>query len=145
MKSSIIYLGIALVTFSNVITATGQQSDINNRLVQLAFVDGNIKEHRSSSEIIKNEKTLISSETDLITVPTYQKTMEEIIAENNQITENVLNVTPTEKTEIEVILEMNRINNEKTIEEIISEDNLITENEFANNKQPVAVIKPKEL
>ncbi|WP_313804153.1 hypothetical protein [Flavobacterium sp.] len=144
MKSSIIYLGIALITFSNVITATGQQSEINNRLTQLAFADGNVKENRSSSETTKNEKALVSSEIELITFPTYQKTMEEIIAENNQITENVLNTTPTEKTEIEVILEMNRINNEKTMEEIISEDNLIIENDFSN-KQPIAVIKPKEL
>ena len=145
MKTSIIYLGIALVTFTNVISALGQQQHNEDCLTQV------VQSHEGSkgSQTDKKEKTPIYFEPQIIEVPVYQKTMAEIIAENNQIIESTLIPEETKKEIayddlLNFTIDNQPLVNEKTIEEVIEQNNQIIESPTSNKMYPIVLTKPKK-
>jgi len=155
MKKSIIYLGIAVILFSNVISALNCQQSFNNEYFGLtqnipsiqntdATANGNSLIGKKSTGVGGDNSNIISEE---IVVNPYQKTMEEIIAENNQIIESDLPKEVTETTSEEdeqirlsIISAQGSVCSEKTTEEIIMEDRQIIESPVFN-EIPLYAIK----
>ncbi|ESU21007.1 hypothetical protein FCR2A7T_07800 [Flavobacterium cauense R2A-7] len=149
MKKSIIYSGIALLTFTNVITALAQQSFLKdegltqtvaaNKLVSSNKHNSNPFEKRNGND---NETPATSNE-ETILVPVYEKTIEEIIAENNRIIESNLSTeeyreeTTTEDFPIIITAEESPVNYEKVMEERILQDNQIIESQLSNAVTPI--------
>ncbi|MET0759917.1 MAG: hypothetical protein ABWZ56_05825 [Flavobacterium sp.] len=175
MKNSIIYLGIALLTITNSITASNvRQSFIKN---DASFFSN--KEY--SAEIIDSKEIVTETSNgnystikvfslvedtaifnpDTIVFNAYERTIEEIIAENNKIIEssisNEVSFLYIEKPIEEVIAENNQITEspvsteiqplqiEKAIEEIITEDNKIIESTISKEFQPLDFEKIKKI
>lgn len=160
MKNSIIYLGIALVTFTNVLSAANvdqsftqddfkaAQTILSDQEALLASNDVDIKD-----SVNAEDPTLIHMESLAFT--SYEKTMEEVIAENNQITESSISNEMTflfiEKSMEEIIAEDNKIIDspvtsevsllyiERPIEEIIAEDNMIIESTISKEAKPLSL------
>lgn len=142
MKKSFFYLGIAVILFSNVISALNCQQSFNNEnrsLTQNIPSNKNTEVTVNGADSIEKKNTgqggestgVISEE---LLVNLYQKTMEEIIAENNQIIEsNQLNavdepVTEDDQVSLSIIsAEVGPVYSKKTTEEIIMEDRQIIE------------------
>ncbi|ESU18626.1 hypothetical protein FCR2A7T_29260 [Flavobacterium cauense R2A-7] len=149
MKKSIIYLGIAVILFSNVISALNCQQSFNNENLSLTQ---NIQSIENTDATIGKNSTGGGGDTssvisDEIVVNPYQKTMEEIIAENNQIIESDLpnEVTETtseedEQIRLSIISVQGPVYTEKTTEEIIMEDRQIIESPVFN-EIPLYAIK----
>lgn len=151
MKKSIIYLGIALLTFTNVITALAQQSFIKEEGLAQMTASNKIQSNNpfekrnndnSGNPVSKNEET--------VSIPTYQKTIEEIIAENNQIiesnlsTEEYLEETNTEDFPIIITAEESPVDYEKVMKERILQDNQIIESQVLNAITPIVSGKSKK-
>lgn len=165
MKNSIIYLGLALVTFTNVISASNaRQSIIRNEV-------SSSKNKEYAAEVIDSKKigTEVSAynystgkvfspieeeaifNPDMVLHTDSQKSIEEIIAENNTIIEssisNEISFLYLEKSPEEIVAEDNQIIQstisneisflylEKSIEEIIAQDNQIIESTISNEIQ----------
>lgn len=175
MKNSIIYLGIALLTITNSITA----SNVRQSFIKSDDSSLSIKEHSAavidSKEIVpevvnSNYSTIkifsLVEDTAIFNPETvvfnaYERTIEEVIAENNKIIEtdisNEVSFLYIEKSTEEIIAEDNQIIEstvsnevqplqiEKTIEEIITEDNKIIESTISNEIQPLDFEKIKEI
>ncbi len=149
MKKSIIYLGIAVILFSNVISALNCQQSFNSEDRSLTQ---NIPSNENTDATIGKNSTGGGGDTssvisDEIVVNPYQKTMEEIIAENNQIIESDLpnEVTETtseedEQIRLSIISAQDPVYTEKTTEEIIMEDRQIIESPVFN-EIPLYAIK----
>ncbi|HLF52988.1 hypothetical protein [Flavobacterium sp.] len=175
MKNSIIYLGIALLSITNSITASNvHQSFIKND-------DSSFSTKQHSAEVVDSKVivTEISNDNDstikvfslvedtsifnpdTVVFNAFERTIEEVIAENNQIIENgisnEISFLYIEKSTEEIIAEDNEIIEstistevqplqiEKTIEEIIIEDNKIIESTISNEFQPLDFEKIKEI
>lgn len=143
MKKSINYLGIAVILFSNVISALNCQQSFNNENLGLtkniSLIENTDAPTVNGTDSIEKKDTgnggdsasVISEE---IVVYPYQKTMEEIIEENNQIIEsNLMNevnepVTEDDQVSLSIIsVEDGPVNTTKSTEEIIMEDRQIIE------------------
>ncbi|KGO90220.1 hypothetical protein [Flavobacterium suncheonense] len=149
MKTAVIFLGIALATFTNVTLAADfeQSFEEDNRHPQENF-------QKSSSNISAGFETstlkdidLISSISNLPTAPVHKKTMEEIIAEDNLIIESNLTTAKNtfEDNAIEPVVDLSPISPEKTIEQIILEDSQITESPVLNTKNLILIGTSKEI
>jgi len=149
MKKSVIYLGIALLTFTNVITALAQQTFFEEEtLVQTVTANKLLSSNTHNNGLFEkrnenyNEKTTITNE-ETIVVPVYEKTMEEIIAENNQIIESSLSTaeyleeTNAQDFPIIISAEESPVDYEKVMEERILKDNQIIENQLSNAVTPI--------
>lgn len=160
MKKSIIYLGIAVVAFTNITSALNRQQSFNTEyfsLTQAIQSDESTDAATIGMDSIEKETgkakadvTGINPET-IVSKP-YTKTMEEIIAENNQIIESVLLdelAVQTDETVItaedQIILsiisaEGGPVYTTKSTEEIILEDSRIIESPVTN-AIPLCAIK----
>lgn len=163
MKKSIIYLGIAVVAFTNVTSALSSQQSFNNEYFSLtqsvqseqstdATTTGNDSiEKKSGKEC--GDAGSINPETILSTP--YAKTIEEVIAEDNQIIESEISSDVVENASEESITidnqvidmtissEVGPLYSKKTTEEIIMEDSLIIESPIFNTAQPINAVKIK--
>ena len=150
MKTSIIYLGIALGTFTNVALAVDfeQSFEEDHRNPQ-----GQTPRNATSEGITGTDTSaaknydFTSNASDLPTVPVYQKTMEEIIAEDKQIIES--NLT-TENNKWEdysntLVMELQPVATEKTIEEVILQDSQIIESPVVSPTKQMIVGTSKEI
>ncbi|MEW5677202.1 hypothetical protein ABGT15_12885 [Flavobacterium enshiense] len=146
MKTSITYLGIALVAFTNVALALNcQQSFINDEtsLTESQLLAGKnpvtVNEDHSGDWKSNKEtgKHKNGDPSDVIVFRPYEKSFQEIVEANNQIIENAasseryLSSTEDNLSEEERIIEsinsMKSCLEERTIEEIIIENHKITE------------------
>lgn len=144
MKSSIIYFGIALTTFTNVALALNyQKSPLNEDLNQASTlqsvknIEVSINEGHSRERAGGKENTA-NGPSDVVVFNPYEKTMAEIITEDNLIIENAISndagfsnqksVAEESKSLDEIILaEVYPHYSEKTTEETITEDSKIIE------------------
>jgi hypothetical protein len=129
MKNSILILGIALVSLSNVCKAS---NTINSQVATYqAIVCLNENDTITSNEkiaIAKPELTMDSETFNPETVIGFNtKTVNEIITENDKLTEN------TTSDEIEFIVF------EDSIKDIIAQSNLIIENTVSNDAYPLSI------
>lgn len=134
MKKSIIYLGIISVAFSNVIFASNalNEQQINTlENVQItsftsqneqAAVNYNMATVLYTNKFYTVEEATVFDPRSVIAV--YEKTIQEIVAENNQIIESSLE-------------EVEQLSIETTIEDIIVEDNQIIESTLSNDFYPL--------
>lgn len=151
-KKSFIYLGIAVVAFTNITSALNRQQSVNNEyfsLIQVVQSDETtnattigIDSIEKKTEKAKGDVTGINPET-IVSNP-YTKTIEQIIAENNQIIENVISdevvvktteIAFTEDDQISLSIiseEVGPVYSTKTAEEIILEDCQIIESPVIN-------------
>lgn len=150
MKTSIFYLGIALVTFTNVALAVEleQSLDEDHRNPERQ------NQKNTTSEGIAGFETSVakiydftSNPSDLPTVPVYQKTMEEIIAEDKQIIESDLATVNNKWDDYSntLVLELQPVAAEKTIEQIILEDSQIIESPVAITNKTILIGTSKEI
>lgn len=142
-KSSIIYLGIALGAFTNVALALNyQQASFTEETNQTSmlqsfknFATASDGDH-SRERVGTKENTAVTPE--VIVFNPYEKTIEEVIAEDNLIIEDAIlseidfsteqTVTDENKSLDELLLaQVYPHYNVKTIEEIIAEDSKIIE------------------
>lgn len=151
MKKSIIYLGIALVTFSNVITALAQQSFIKGDcLTQTASSDPIVNKHTLDNHSIEaritsEDEDQANSSLELISITTHQKTVEEIIAENNLIIDSPIVTDQYDLgNQIDISIEDSPVTNDKTIEERILQDSQIIDSQILEVIQPTVLTKPKK-
>ncbi|ESU28893.1 hypothetical protein FLJC2902T_14900 [Flavobacterium limnosediminis JC2902] len=152
MKKSIIYLGIAVLTFTNVISALAQQSFIKeDSLAQTVSSDAGLAGNTQGTHSIERRKIHSANSTpETIVVTTYQKTMEEIIAENNQIIEST--ITPEQCAEagsskdnqIDIAIETIPVCSEKSMEERILQDSQVIESQFLTTLQPITLVKSRK-
>jgi len=157
MKKSIIILGIAVLTFTNVISALAQQSFIQGDSMAQTTTSSNasltgkthgnpLTEKRSANEERDSENVNL----EIIAVTAYQKTMEEIIAENNQIiesivpTEQVAEDNSSQENQINISIEGYSFNGEKAMEDVIAQDSQIIENPVLNASLPITLGKSKK-
>jgi len=167
MKKSIIYLGIALVTFSNVASALNSQQSLlkedlglTQRVQSIQILDANTSGGGNDSIKKRNTKKggdPISIDSESIGFSSYTKTTEEIIAENNQITENNISndvvftcngksIPLADNLIIDSIIsaDISPVCVEKTMEQIILEDSQIIENPILNVVKPINLRKSKK-
>jgi hypothetical protein len=135
MKNQIIYLGIALVLFANVSSASNHLKNVSGLINQKALkVNENLQENfKLTSEPIKQifsviiEEPLLNLEKSINTAFNYS--IQEIIIADNKIIESVT----AENTELIYI--------EKSIEEVILSDNQIIESNIDNEVRPIYLEK----
>jgi hypothetical protein len=156
MKTSIVYLGIAMVVLTSTKAAAGfSKVAKSNTITVVANVDqgdsyiSNSETHKIDAPV--EDQTVINPE--LVLNRTYQSAIEDVIAENNKIIESDL-ATETvslnlEKPIEEIIQENNQIIGsetateirpltiERSIEEVIAEDNAIIESTISTKAQPL--------
>lgn len=155
MKKSIIYLGLALVTFTNVTLALNcQQSFVNEdfNLTQEQQPGKNFQrtvteDHSRDRKGGKESEKQNSDHAELVVFNPYEKTVEEIIAEDMQIIENAISnevqstATGLSETDLSdeaivvesiIALENCRAVNGPTIEQVIAEDSKIVEGTVVN-------------
>ncbi|MGX7668944.1 hypothetical protein [Flavobacterium pedocola] len=167
MKKSIIFLGIASVAFANVTLAINcQQSSVKEETGSTQT-----KQSFESLEAATkgNRLAVVSKDggdpqignSEAIFYKPYQKTVQEIIAEDNQIIENSLSEQPAtpcvEKTSneptsdesqvIESIIAMEAcpLYSKKTIEQVIFDDSQIIENAIVSNVTSLNLGKKKKV
>ena len=153
MKNSIVLLGMALLVF-NMTTAANIAPKVNT--VSVAAVDNEQGDFFSGDNPLEN-RNFAPVEDEVILNPdavmySSEKSIEEIIAENNQITESKITDEGvryfTEKPIETIIQENNRIIEsqdaeirplylDRTIEDQIAEDNAIIESELSAAFQPL--------
>ena len=130
MKKSIIYLGIALVSLSNVSNASNAFRNGKIFLYQeksLLIGIENLEEKKAPKivdETIFNPETVVSVN--------YVKTIEQIITENKSIIED----NTTVNNELVYL--------EKSIEDIINADNQLIESNINNQVEPIYIEKSIE-
>ncbi|CAM3717859.1 hypothetical protein FSS13T_25790 [Flavobacterium saliperosum S13] len=151
MKKSVIYLGIALLTITNVISALAQQSFIKEESLAQTVTSRtnsveNALDNRSSERRDTNEdREAANGNMEIIAVTAYQKTMEEIIAENNLIIEStILTEQDVEDNQLDISIDASPFTSEKTIEERIQQDSQIIESPILNAVQPISLAKSKK-
>lgn len=115
MKNSIFTIGIAFLAFTNVALASGADKNTQNALTHNGIVTC------TGGDLVTAPQTLIDGK--------YEKTMEDIIAEDNRIIES--DIADTGNHELEPVLRG------KTIEEIIAEDNQIIESNVSTTVYPL--------
>lgn len=149
MKNSIIYLGIALVTFTNAALAVDfQQSYTDENLItaNAAQTIVSVGENNGKSSYKAATSKDKDAETITLDIATpYQKTIEEVIAENNQIIESEDSYTANENLNEALFGETVSGEpqfSEQTIEERILQDSQIIESPLLNaieiNNQGIA-------
>jgi hypothetical protein len=153
MKKSIIYLGIALVTFTNVALAFDFQQSEDLSLTNKIQSNERLDVSANSKKAIVRKGTKIGGDPatvapEIISFQPYKKSMEEIIAENNQIIESS---TPeeivTKDCQIDasaIVIEIEPSFTGKTMEEIILEDSKIIESTILIDAQAINVGKSKK-
>ena len=141
MKKSIIYLGVLALTFSNVVLASKSNLSFQEEDV-LAISNSNKALVNNSAFAIKDT---ILPELNIMEAKSYQKSIEEIINENNDITES----QPLEAAYIDscildqysvftiTIDKVQFVSTQKTIDQIIEEDNQIVDNTDATEILPL--------
>jgi len=145
MKNSIVYIGIALVSLSNICNAANLVDKQTNSFQAEILEESNIS---NGTETFKfnyaNRDTTSLEVIESVHTNKMEKTTDELIAEDNAITENNIS-NETQALDFEII-NRNSINDEviecanfckieKTPEELIAEDNAITENNLSNETQ----------
>ena len=169
MKNLIIYSGIALVVLANIFNITlfkneietSQESRKESKVAQdlktefsnskKLATSNNESEFKSRTLFLRNFPTATVNTTIrgeepvvVISINKRNKTADELIAEDNLITENdISNETQALDFDIingntngdEVIEFVNYSKIEKTADQLIAEDNLITENNISNETQ----------
>jgi enoyl-[acyl-carrier-protein] reductase (NADH) len=132
MKKSIIYLGVLALTFSNGVLASNGSFNFQEK--------GQVVLSSSDNALVNNVASLakdtLLADIDVIVAESYEKSLEDVIKENNDITE----YQPMEVAYIESsILDQYNVFNitidgiqfaskEKTIDQIIEEDNQTIDN-----------------
>lgn len=150
MKKSIIYSGIALLTFTNVITALAQQSFLKDEGLTQTVAANKLVSNPFENRNGNDSGTPASSNEEIILVPAYEKTIEEIITENNQIIESNLSTGEyleeknAEDFPIIITVEESPVNYEKVMEERILQDNQIIESPVLNAITPIVSGKSKK-
>ena len=144
MKSTIIYLGVfALTVFTNCNAESGVKKEIfnqNKQEITKLFL-GN-EQNESLVATIDDSKIKLLKDTNVAEekVVTYTRTIEEVIAEDNLITESSeeeVQVTPFDESVLKVIAEDNKITESATSVEMIPLDF-----EFINQKvMPIVKIQ----
>ena len=143
---SIIYLGIALGTFTNVALALNEQqtsfNEDSNQASTLQVIKNiaisSAEEHSRERRGGKHNADASNVQADVIVFNPYEKTIEEVIAEDNLITENALSGKTdfsTEQTKADesksldelLLAQVYPLYSVKTAEEIIAEDSKIIE------------------
>ncbi|WP_293894724.1 hypothetical protein [Flavobacterium sp.] len=119
MKSSIIFLGLVALSFTNANATTEFENQV---LDQQEFASLNV-ENASHNELLNETDTTVFNPNSVITT-TYVKTIEDVIAENKLITENIeQDVQPLPL--------------ENAIEDRIAEDNQIIESTISTEFYPL--------
>jgi hypothetical protein len=141
MKKSIIYLGVLALTFSNIVSASDSNLSFQQEEVMAISNSDEVLVHNSVFAI----KDTILPELNIMVAKSYQKSIEDIINENNDITES----QPLEAAYIEsAILEQYNVftiaidkiqfvSTEKTIDQIVEEDNQIVNNNEVTESLPL--------
>ena len=151
MKKSIVYLGVALVAFTNVASASNFNSLTATESRQINYFEAGILDENNISVGTQTSNfygvNRDSVEIDIIESANkskIEKSTDELFAEDNAITENnISNETQALDFEIinrhsindEIVEWVTASKNEKTPEELIAEDNAITENNLSNETQ----------
>ncbi|WP_298221059.1 hypothetical protein [Flavobacterium sp.] len=155
MKNSIVLLGMAVLVFN--LTTAANTSKAINKTVTIATEDQGALFSTENNPLEKRNFAPVEDQAILnpaaVIGTTYEKSIEEIIAENNQITEDQITdegVFYFEAPSIEnIIQENNKIIEsqdtaeirplylERTIEDQIAEDNAIIESNVANILEPL--------
>ena len=133
MKKSIIYLGIALVSLSNVCNASNGFSNERNILDQ-DFQEKSLSiENKNSAP--KNYPAIVAESTfnpEIIIPMKSENKMEQTIAENNSIIES------------KIIYNNDLFYIEKSVEDVILADNQLIESEINNQSEPIYIEKSIE-
>jgi len=139
MKNSVLCIGIALVSLTNVCNAANGVGIKGNSVVQKTSLTSTWTLASSNYNYSLTEYEVIESGcTNKI-----EKTIDELIAEDNAITENnfsndtqVLNFEIINESDVFEVIESVQANiTEKSADQFIAEDNAITENNISNNVQ----------
>ena len=137
MKNSVLFIGIALVTITNVCNASNLISIKSNSLAKI-----NMSNTAEAFELNSKSNLLVNEIIESVNANKIYKTINEFIAEDNTITENnfsnetqVLDFEINKLDVFEVIESANFIKIEKTADQLIAEDNAITENNITNDTQ----------
>ncbi|PKB18583.1 hypothetical protein [Flavobacterium sp. 5] len=129
MKNSVLILGIALVSFSNICNAKSTVSLSNNLIQNFIFSDDNAE--TKINEVTKIVKPSMFENVDVFnpeTVIAYSpKTAKEIIAEGDKIIDN--------KTTDDVEF----MEYEESMREIVAQSDLVTENVISNETHPLYI------
>ena len=145
MKNSIVFIGIALVSFSNIGNAANLVDKQTNSF-QAEILAENIFLNRAEAFkfTLANRDTTSLEVIESVMKNKTKKTTDELFAEDNAITGNNIS-NETQALDFEII-DRYSINDElvecvksskieKTPEELIAEDNVITENNLSNETQ----------
>jgi hypothetical protein len=145
MKNSIVYIGIALVSLSNICNATNLVDKQTNSFQAKILAENIILNRVEALKFNYSNRDSIEIEViESVNTNKIEKTTDELIAEDNAITENNIS-NETQALDFEIInknsiadevIEIVKINEiEKTPEELIAEDNAITENSTSNETE----------
>ena len=139
MKNSVLFIGLALVTITNVCNASNLISIKSNSLAKI-----NMSNTAEAFGLNSKSNLLVNEIIESVNANKIYKTINEFIAEDNTITENnfsnetqVLDfdIINNNSDVFEVIESANFIKIEKTADQLIAEDNAITENNITNDTQ----------
>jgi hypothetical protein len=137
MKNSVLFIGMALVTLTNVCNGSNLVNMKRNSLGEINISnDTRILEQKN-----RDKNAIVYEVIESINANKIGKTIEELFAEDNAITENNIsndtqsldfNVINRNSIVEEVIETPTSPKIEKTADQLIAEDNLITENNISN-------------
>ena len=140
MKNSVLFIGIVLVTLTNVCNASNLVRMKSNSLAEKTS-----STTKRTLEINNYNLNLVAYEViDSVNTNKIEKTADQLIAEDNAITENnisndtqVLDYNLINRNSIvaEVIESPSLAKTQKTADQLIAEDNVITENNISNETQ----------
>jgi hypothetical protein len=134
MKNSILILGIALVSLTNVCSAANATGNPFHLFKESVFADN--KEVGQSNKTVKFVKPFLSDEAEAFnpeTVIAYNtKTVKEIIVEVDKIIEN----TSSDDAEFMAY--------EESMKEVVAQSDLIIENTVGNETYPLYIVRTME-
>ena len=126
MKNSVLILGIALVSFSNICNAKNTANVSYNLFQNINLSDDNFKKQNDVAE--KHEKPSLAEDAEVFNPETVivnnPKTVKEIIAEGDKIVETIV-------SDIEFM------EYEESMKEIIAQSDLIIESKVSNETYPL--------
>ena len=139
MKNSVVAIGIALVSLTNVCNASNLVSMKSNYLVEIKISKTEIFPESSC----RNSNLLVNECIESVIENRIEKSADQLIAQDNAITENnisneiqFLDFEIINKSDVFEGIESVKVNTlEKSAEQLIVEDNAITENNISNDTQ----------
>ncbi|WP_281638321.1 hypothetical protein [Flavobacterium marginilacus] len=133
MKKSVLLSGIALVLFSNICNAENRVNKSSSLFQNIILSDNDIEKQNDDTQLtkpsLKDEGEVFNPET---VIAFNRKTVKEIIAEGDKITEN----SNTEETEFLAL--------EASMKEIIAQSDLIIESKVSDVRCPLFVERTME-